>query len=69
MYFSTPIPSSQYYLISDKKHLATAKHVLEYLIGTQYYAICATALRTESALYITEGEAIKSGVELLFSGF
>jgi hypothetical protein len=46
MYFSTPISSSQYYLIpvSDKKHLAAAKHISEYLIGTQYYAVCAMAL-------------------------
>jgi hypothetical protein len=53
---------------ASQKHLAAAKHIWEYLIGTQHYAICATALRTESALYITagEGEAIKAGVEPLF---
>jgi hypothetical protein len=54
----------------SEKHLAAAKHVREYLIGTQHYAICATALQTESSLYITagEGEAIKAGVEPLFFG-
>jgi hypothetical protein len=52
----------------SQKHLAAAKHVWEYLIDTQYYAICATALWTESALYITEGEAIEARVEPLFFG-
>jgi hypothetical protein len=52
----------------SQKHLAAAKHVWEYLIGTQYYSICATALRAESASYITEGEAIEAGVEPLFFG-
>ena len=52
----------------SQKHLAAAKHVWEYLIGTQYYAICATALRTESASYIIDGEAIEAGVEPLFFG-
>ncbi|PZD22874.1 hypothetical protein A1F96_10756, partial [Pyrenophora tritici-repentis] len=52
----------------SQKHLAAAKHVWEYLIGTQYYAICAIAIRTESASYITEGEAIEAGVEPLFFG-
>jgi hypothetical protein len=50
----------------SRKHLAAAKHVWKYLVGTEYYAICATALRTESASYITEGEAIEAGVEPLF---
>jgi hypothetical protein len=52
----------------SQKHLAATKHVWEYLIGTQYYAICTTALRAESALYITDSEAIEAGVEPLFFG-
>jgi hypothetical protein len=59
---------AQHLLNPSQKHLAAAKHVWEYLIGTQYYAICVTARRTESASYITEGEAIEAGVEPLFFG-
>jgi hypothetical protein len=53
---------------TSQKHLAATKHVWEYLISTQYYAICTTALRAESALYITDSEAIEAGVEPLFFG-
>ncbi|EDU46251.1 predicted protein [Pyrenophora tritici-repentis Pt-1C-BFP] len=33
----------------SRKYLAAANHVWGYLIGTQYYAICATAFRTKRA--------------------